>query len=73
MRPLVLLEDTQGAPARAGVSTIAMAMLLLATALLPFGQIALVVWWVAGLSIASLAIAMLVNCKRNVRPVPISA
>jgi len=50
VRPRVLFEDAKVPPARAGVSTIAMAMLLLATVLLPFGQIALVIWWVGMLA-----------------------
>ncbi len=45
-RPGVLLEDMRTAPARAGIAAMAMAMMLLAAALLPFGIYVPLVWWV---------------------------
>jgi len=44
-RPLVLFEDMKSPPARAGVAAAAMAMMLLAAALLPFGISAPFIWW----------------------------
>lgn len=44
-RPAVLLEDMRGPPARAGIAAMAMAMMLLAAALLPFGVSVPQVWW----------------------------
>ena len=45
-RPGVLLDDMTTAPARAGIAAMAMAMMLLAAALLPFGISAPEVWWI---------------------------
>ena len=45
-RPKVLLEDLRTPPARAGIAAMAMAMMLLAAALLPFDISVPVVWWV---------------------------
>ena len=44
-RPAVLFEDMRTPPARAGIATMAMAMMLLAAALLPFGISVPLVWW----------------------------
>jgi tellurite resistance protein len=44
-RPGALFDDMKVAPARAGVAAIAMAMMLLAAALLPFGISVPQVWW----------------------------
>ncbi len=44
-RPTVVLEDMRSAPARAGIAAMAMAMMLLAAALLPFGISVPLVWW----------------------------
>ncbi len=44
-RPAVLLEDMKTPPARAGIASMAMAMMLLAAALLPFGISVPQVWW----------------------------
>jgi len=44
-RPAVLLEDVANPAARAGVAAMAMAMMLLAAALLPFGISVPQVWW----------------------------
>jgi len=44
-RPSVVWDDMQTAPARAGGAAMAMTMLLLAAALLPFGGLAPLVWW----------------------------
>lgn len=44
-RPGALFDDMKSAPARAGVAAIAMSMMLLAAALLPFGISVPQVWW----------------------------
>ena len=44
-RPAVLMEDMRTAPARAGIAAMAMAMMVLAAALLPFGVSVPLVWW----------------------------
>ncbi len=44
-RPMVLFEDVATPPARAGISALAMSMMLFAAVLLPFGPIAAYVWW----------------------------
>lgn len=44
-RPAVLLEDMQSPPARAGIAAMAMSMMLLALALLPFNVYVPQVWW----------------------------
>jgi len=44
-RPAVLLEDMHTPPARAGIASMAMAMMLVAAALLPFGISVPLVWW----------------------------
>jgi tellurite resistance protein len=44
-RPPVLWEDMRTPPARAGIAAMAMAMMLLAAALLPFGIYVPFVWW----------------------------
>ncbi|WP_228408769.1 TDT family transporter [Profundibacter amoris] len=44
-RPKVVLEDMGSAPARAGIAAMAMSMMLLAAALLPFGISVPLVWW----------------------------
>ncbi|WP_456387420.1 SLAC1 family transporter [Profundibacter sp.] len=44
-RPMVLFEDMHTSPARAGIAAMAMAMMLLAAALLPFGVSVPQVWW----------------------------
>jgi tellurite resistance protein len=44
-RPSVVLEDLKMPPARGGIAAMAMAMMLLAAALLPFGVSAPQVWW----------------------------
>jgi len=44
-RPMVLFEDSTIPPARAGIAAMAMSMMLLAAALLPFGISAPFVWW----------------------------
>jgi len=44
-RPLVLIEDSENPPARAGIAAAAMSMMLLAAALLPLGISAPYVWW----------------------------
>lgn len=44
-RPHVLLEDMRTPPARAGIAAMAMSMMLVAAALLPFGIYVPVVWW----------------------------
>ena len=44
-RPKVLFEDMRSPPARAGIASMAMAMMLLAAALLPFGISVPLVWW----------------------------
>jgi len=45
VRPKVVLEDMESAPARAGIAAMAMSMMLLAAALLPFGISVPLVWW----------------------------
>lgn len=44
-RPAVLFEDMRTPPARAGIAAMAMSMMLLAAALLPFGLSVPLVWW----------------------------
>ena len=44
-RPAVILEDMRTPPARAGIAAMAMSMMLLAAALLPFGISVPLVWW----------------------------
>ncbi len=44
-RPSVLFEDMKSPPARAGIASMAMAMMLLAAALLPLGISVPLVWW----------------------------
>lgn len=44
-RPSVLMEDMRTPPARAGIATLAMSMMILAAALLPFGVSVPLVWW----------------------------
>jgi len=44
-RPSVLMEDMQTPPARAGIAAMAMSMMILAAALLPFGVSVPLVWW----------------------------
>lgn len=44
-RPMVLLEDMRSPAARAGIAALAMSMMLLAAALLPFGVSVPQVWW----------------------------
>jgi len=44
-RPAVLFEDMRTPPARAGIASMAMAMMLVAAALLPFGISVPLVWW----------------------------
>lgn len=44
-RPAVLFEDMTSPPARAGIAAMAMSMMLLAAALLPFGVSVPQVWW----------------------------
>jgi len=58
-RPNVLFEDMTLPPARAGVATLAMSMMLLAAALLPFDISVPQVWWTGVvLQIAATAIVM---------------
>ncbi len=45
-RSKAVLEDMKTPPARAGLAALSMAIMLLAAALLPFGAIAGVIWWV---------------------------
>ena len=44
-RPAVIFEDMRTPPARAGIAAMAMAMMLIAAALLPFGLSVPLVWW----------------------------
>lgn len=44
-RPAVLMLDMQTPPARAGIAAMAMSMMILAAALLPFGVSVPLVWW----------------------------
>ncbi len=44
-RPAVLMEDMHTPPARAGIAALAMSMMILAAALLPFGVSVPLVWW----------------------------
>lgn len=44
-RPAVLMEDMKTPPARAGIAAMAMAMMILAAALLPFGVSVPPIWW----------------------------
>jgi len=44
-RPAVLMEDLKSPPGRAGLSAISMAFIVLAAALIPFGEVARYVWW----------------------------
>ena len=44
-RPAVVWDDMQSPPARAGIAAMAMSMMLLAAALLPFGVSVPLVWW----------------------------
>lgn len=44
-RPAVLMEDMHTPPARAGIAAMAMSMMILAAALLPFGVSVPLVWW----------------------------
>ena len=44
-RPRVLMEDLKSPPGRAGLSAISMAFIVLAVAVMPFGEVARYVWW----------------------------
>jgi tellurite resistance protein len=58
-RPAVLTEDMRTPPARAGIAAMAMAMMLLALALLPFNLYVPQVWWTGVvLQIAASAIVL---------------
>ncbi|MCF6271703.1 MAG: hypothetical protein L3J37_00735 [Rhodobacteraceae bacterium] len=58
-RPAVLFEDMRTPPARAGIASLAMSMMLLAAALLPLGISVPLVWWTGViLQIAASAIVL---------------
>ncbi len=58
-RPTVLFEDMRSPPARAGIAAMAMSMMLLALALLPFNLYVPQVWWTGVvLQIAASAIVL---------------
>ena len=58
-RPAVVLEDMRSPPARAGIAALAMSMMMLALALLPFNLYVPQVWWTGVvLQIAASAIVL---------------
>lgn len=66
-RPAVLLEDMRSPPARAGIAAMAMSMMLLALALLPFNVYVPQVWW-AGVVLQILASAIVLHAIWNDPP-----
>ena len=44
-RPDVLMEDLKSPPGRAGLSAISMSFIVLAVAVMPFGEVARFIWW----------------------------
>lgn len=59
-RPTVLLDDMKVPPARAGVAAMAMSMMLLAAALLPFNLSVPQIWW-AGVIMQIVASAIVIH------------